>query len=117
MGGITLGVFAVDYRGFTSVSDEKGCYSEFTAEYFFAGTAGPKTRNIYENYTGEISLQDEVHTASMVYSECGSATIFRINTAIRASRPPGKQDVLIQVDSTDTTVTQSFRYYLAAEPC
>merc|ERR1712157_223240 len=118
--GFAVGVFSVDYRGYAVIpSDDEGSYTEFTAEYFFAGKAGPQTSKTYNNgYIGEIELTDEVDAAAIVYSECGSNTIFRINTAIRANKDESfYDDVFIEVDSTDTTVKQAFRYNLSSRPC
>ena len=116
--GFAVGVFSVDYRGYTVVPSDPNSYSEFTAEYFFAGNPGPVTRKQYVDYTGEVSLSDQVKNMAVVYSECGSDTIFRINTSIKAMKGGvGDEDVFIEVDSTDTTVTQSFTYYVDSQPC
>jgi len=117
--GFAVGVFTVDYRGYTVIPTDEGSYTEFNAEYFFAGNPGPITRKRYDSgYVGEVNLTDEVKTGAIVYSECGSNTIFRINTSIRAMKlNAGNEDVFIEVDSTDTTVNQAFRYHMASRPC
>jgi len=116
--GFAVGVFSVDYRGFAVVPNDEGSYAEFTAEYFFAGNAGPQTKKMYTDYVGDVDLTDEIKTGAIVYSDCGSSTIFRINTAIRARKAfPNSDNVVIQVDSTDTTVVQSFRYHMTSKPC
>lgn len=117
--GFAVGVFTVDYRGYTIIPVDEGSYAEFNAEYFFAGNAGPITRKRYDSgYVGEVNLTDEVKNGAIVYSECGSNTIFRINTSIRAMKSyADNDDVFIEVDSTDTTVQQAFRYHMASRPC
>ena len=121
MQGYALGIFSVDYRGYAIVPSDEGSYSEFYAEYFFAGNPGPTTNKRYVDYTGEVNVNDEVEAtgAAMVYSECGTSDIiFRINTAIRARKEySDDDDVFIEIDSTDTSVKQSFRYYMDSKAC
>merc|ERR1711933_4121 len=115
--GYSVGVFSVDYRGYTNVPPESESYSKFSAEYFFAGVGGPKEKRTYENYSGEFSIVDNIY-GSVIYSECDPSVIFRINTSIVASKESSQSsDVLIQVDSTDAEVEQSFQYVIVSEPC
>lgn len=115
--GSSVGVFSVDYRGFTSVPSASGSYSKFSAEYFFAGADGPKEQKEFQNYYGDFSIVDNMYGA-VTYSDCSPSVIFRINTSISAAKKSlQSEDVLIQVDSTDTKVEQSFRYEIVTEPC
>jgi len=123
--GYSIGIYQVDYRGYADVPDVTGREkATFNAEYFFAGIKGPTQRKTFNpGYSDEFYLSDDVMVASVVYSECGASTIFRINTSIMAQKDDkeDESDVYIGIDTIDTTITQSmnmgFQYYITEQEC
>merc|ERR1711983_161216 len=90
----------------------------FMAEYFFAGIKGPVVQEDYSDYDSEIYVTNEVGVSSVVWSDCGSSTIFRINTSIMATKDSSDDaDVYISIDTTDMTVQSSFNYYITMREC
>merc|ERR1719232_1549503 len=93
-----VGLYQIDYRGYTWVPEEDGSETNFGVEYFFAGAKGPIVTRTYENEE-DIFITD---TVPMVWSPCGGSEIFRINTSIRAKKgSKGDEDTFITVDSVD----------------
>merc|ERR1712232_852184 len=55
--GFSVGIYRVDYRGFTNVpASNKNNYAKFYAEYFFAGIKGPTTSKNFQVVLLLISL-------------------------------------------------------------
>jgi hypothetical protein len=118
--GISVGIFRVDYRGNVYVPKINGAFAQFDAEYYFAGQRGPVVTQKYNpGASKDLFITNEIPVASIVWSPCGASTIFRVNSAITASKPKaGKSDdVQIAIDSVDTTVQYGFRYYLTTRAC
>merc|ERR1711862_254978 len=123
--GYSIGIYQVDYRGFVDVPDVTGKEkAKFTAEYFFAGVQGPtQSKSFPAGFSDDFFLSDDVMVASVVYSECGASTIFRINTSIMAQKDEeeDESDVYIGIDTIDTTITQAmnmgFHYYITEQEC
>merc|ERR1712154_18797 len=80
--GYTLGIFKVEYRGYTNVPSDDG-YSEFFAEYFFAGIKGSEYEQRYIE-SGDVYISNDVGV--VVWSSCGANTNLRVNTAIIAHK-------------------------------
>ena len=103
--------------------------SQFRAEYFFSGIRGPRMRKVFgrrgEGYGqgertdwGVFDITNDV--AAIVWSRCGAATNFRINTSITAQKPRGGlDDTVIAVNTVDATVESAFtlRYYFTSRFC
>jgi len=117
--GHSVGIFKIEYRGYTNFKDDDNdnddTYTEFSAEYFFAGIRGPRLKQKYYE-SGDVYIDDEVGAA--VFTECGDQTILRVNTAIMAKKGDDDDpDVEIGIDSTDVTIDYEFRYYLRTVKC
>merc|ERR1711862_952143 len=83
--GQSMGIIKVYYRGYAfSPIDETE--TTFMAEYFFAGIKGPIVKETYSGYDDSIYVTNDVGIASVVWCDCGSSTIFRINTSILATK-------------------------------
>jgi Domain of unknown function (DUF4360) len=97
--GVSIGIQQVDYYGYAIVPANSGS-ARFDAEYFFAGSEGPKTSKTYVEsspFNGKIHISDAIETT--VWSPCGGETNFRINTSLLASKPSrGARNVLITMD-------------------
>merc|ERR1712151_312008 len=111
-GDLKVGIFGVDYRGYTFVPEEPGAKSTFNTEYFFAGVTGPKATQEFKK-AQVFTLSNKIKYDEVEYSPCESNLIFRINTAITADKKNEKsEDVEIVVDTTDVTVDGKFVYHL-----
>ena len=123
--GFSVGVFKTDYRGFADVPSDTGNknYARFGAEYFFAGKKGPTVSKTFPSGASEdFFISDDLLINSVVYSECGASTVFRINTSITAYKKKKKSgDVFIGIDTIDTTIEDShnygFHYYITQKKC
>lgn len=70
------------------------------------------------NDWGDFHITNDV--AAIVWSRCGAATNFRINTGITAQKPlGGEEETFIGVDSVDATVKEAYtlRYFLTSRRC
>ena len=115
--GYSMGIVKVDYRGYV-FAPKKSSEADFMAEYFFAGIKGPVVKEEYTKYQDDIYVSNDVGIASVVWSDCGSSTIFRINTSIMARKDSSDdEDVFITIDTTDMTVTNAFTYYVTTKKC
>lgn len=119
--GISIGIFRVDYRGYSYVPRDSGSYSRFSAEYYFAGMQGPISRKTYRaGFDDDLYISNHVPVGAIVWSPCGASTNFRINTAVTAAkRSKSNEDVEIAVDSTDVTIEDDrvFKYYFSYRRC
>ena len=120
--GVSLGVFRVDYRGYSYVPEgDRRSYSKFDAEYYFAGKEGPKVSRKYRAGTDkDLFISNKLAVGAVTWSPCGASTNFRINTAITAfKKNAADEDVEIAIDSADATVEESqyFKYYFTWRKC
>jgi hypothetical protein len=118
--GVSVGIFRVDYRGNVYVPKTNDSFAQFDAEYYFAGERGPVvTKKFTPGSSKDLFISNEIAVAAIVWSPCGASTIFRVNSAITASKPKAdkSEDVQIAIDSVDTTVQTGFRYYLQTKTC
>jgi len=114
--GKSIGLVQMDYRGYAYVDSDPENYVRFSAEYFFAGEDGPKTREIYQDSDEEFIISRNVSLSEMVWCPCGDSTIFRINTSIEAyQNDPGSDIVKIAIDTSDTN--NGFEYFFAVRDC
>jgi len=98
-----IGVYKTQYRGYTyGPSTKDGSYSTFDAEWFFAGQRGETKDREWNSDRDEILIENHTKEDDVEYCECGESTIFRINTAIVASKEkPSHPDVEVGIDTTD----------------
>ena len=111
-----VGLYAIDYRGYTYVPEEDGSETTFQIEYFFAGLKGPIVKRTYEEEE-DIVISDKV---PLLWSPCGGSEIFRINTSIRARKgSKDADDPFITIDSVDGTEdnTIALMYYFQEQDC
>jgi hypothetical protein len=109
--GLSVSILKVDYRGYVSIP--RNSEARFSVEYFFAGSRGPTTQQIFRGPTDEDYLitDDLVATA---WSPCGASTNLRVNSSMLARSSRG-EDVLATVDSTD--VDAQMVYHLRFRSC
>ena len=99
--GFSVALIGVDYRGFNAVP-AAGAYTDFRAEYFFAGSHGP----VYEKrFSGPNSdafdINNNLLATALVWSQCGTDVMFSINAAATAMSNAQLEDTLMAVDSVD----------------
>ncbi|KAJ0408702.1 hypothetical protein P43SY_001926 [Pythium insidiosum] len=117
--GFSIGFFKVDFRGWAYVPDAANTMARLSNEYFFAGQRGPVVDRVFgRGYNDEIFESNEITIESVVWSECGSTTNFRINTAVTVAKPRGVQDdVQVQIDTADATVDGQVQVYVTYKQC
>lgn len=98
--GYSVAVFQVDYRGYNAVP--RGGYNRFDAEYFWAGSRGPR---ISRQFNGPINdtytLTDNLVATTLVWSPCGADVNLRVNASMMSSTNSRQEQTLGTVDSAD----------------
>ena len=112
--GFSVALINVDYRGFNSLP--YGTSSKFSAEYFFAGQAGPKfTKTFRGDMDQDFTLGNTLAATSMVWSRCGADVNLRVNTSMMVRSNRRMADAMAMVDSTD--VSAGLVYHLQWKRC
>lgn len=112
--GYTVSIFQVDYRGFASVPS--GARARFDAEYFWAGSRGPKISRMFMGpYDDLYTLTDRLLATTLVWTPCGADVNLRINSSMLVQAGRSNHDVLATVDSAD--VSNGLIYHLRWQRC
>lgn len=97
--GYSVSIIEADYRGFNALP--YGAESQFSSEYFFAGSRGPKvTRKFYGPLDADYLIENDVVVSSLVWSACGTDVNLRVNSSLYVKSKYG-DDALATVDSAD----------------
>ena len=108
--GFSVALIGVDYRGFNAIPGS-GAYTEFNAEYFYAGSRGPRfTRRFQGPQSNEYLINNKLIATSLVWSQCGAEVIFGINAAATAMANPQMQQTMMIVDSADITAGLLYQF-------
>ena len=108
--GFSVALIGVDYRGFNAIPGS-GAYTEFNAEYFYAGARGPRfTRRFQGPQSNEYLINNKLIATSFVWSECGKEVIFGINAAATAMANSQMQQTMMVVDSADITAGLLYQF-------
>lgn len=111
--GLSIAVLAIDYRGYNNLP--AGANTQFSVEYFFAGTRGPTFSRTFKGVLDDDYLiQNELTAQSVVWSKCGTDVNLRTNSSIRVTTKQNKQ-ALATVDSQD--VSAAIVYQLQWKKC
>ena len=101
--GYSMALIGIDYRGFNAIP-ANGAYTEFRAEYFYAGSRGPVFQ---KRFTGPLAdsylINNKLIATNLVWSECGKEVIFSINANATAMSNSAMQQTMMIVDSADIT--------------
>jgi Domain of unknown function (DUF4360) len=112
--GYSVAVFQVDYRGFNSIP--RGAQSRLDAEYFWAGSRGPR---IARSWVGPINdsytVSDGLIASTMVWTPCGASVNLRVNTSMMAQSNARAEQTLATVDSAD--ISAGLIYHLQWRRC
>jgi Domain of unknown function (DUF4360) len=112
--GFSVAIFQVDYRGFNIIP--KGGVNRFEAEYFWAGSQGPKVSRYYYGpeedsfYTG-----DTLAARTLVWTACGESVNFRINASMLSTTNSKREQIEGIIDSVD--VDAGIKYHLTWRKC
>ncbi len=112
--GFSVSIISADYRGFTSVP--AGGRAQFSAEFFFAGSQGPKATRIFSGPVDtDYTISNSIVTGALVWSRCGEDVNLRVNASMTAISNSRGDEVLATVDSAD--IQAGILYRLAWKRC
>lgn len=108
--GYSVALISVDYRGFNAVPGN-GAYTQFDAEYFYAGSRGPRFSKRFAGPTSdEYLINNQLVATNMVWSPCGQQVIFGINASATAMANSQMQQTMMIVDSADITAGMLYQF-------
>ena len=111
--GRSVSVLAVDYRGFNQLP--RGARSQFSVEYFFAGSRGPAfAKSFVGPKEADYLITNKIVADSLVWSPCGQDVNLRTNSSIRVSTTRN-QEAMATVDTQD--VKAAIIYQLQWRKC
>jgi hypothetical protein len=98
--GMSVAIFQVDYRGFNSLPG--GAYSRFDAEYFWAGSQGPRFTRTFNGPTEDNYLiRNGIAATSLIWSPCGASVNLRANTSMMLKTNTYLASAMSTVDTAD----------------
>ncbi len=106
--GKSVSIIAIDFRGQSRLP--AGASARFSAEYFLAGSSGPKfVRNITGPKTGAFTSSDKL--TAKVWSACGTDVILRTNSSILVKASGGKAaSFSVKAQDVKTAVVYSLQW-------
>lgn len=112
--GYSVSIMEIDYRGYLSLP--RGAQATFAAEYFLAGSAGPRFQ---ETFRGRIDddymINNTLEVTGVVWSPCGAQAILRTNASMRVMTNSRGEQALATVDSMD--VDSGIIYHIQWRRC
>lgn len=98
--GFSVSVIDVDYRGYVSLPTQAS--ARLTAEYFLAGSMGPRFDKTFQGRTDtDYTFKNVIGINAQVWSPCGADTILRVNAAMLVRTNRYNDEALATVDSAD----------------
>ena len=98
--GFSVSVVSVDYRGYVSLPQQ--ATARMTAEYFLAGSVGPRFEKLFNGRTdSDYQFSNNIGINAMVWSACGADTILRVNAAMLVRTNRQNDQATATVDSAD----------------
>lgn len=112
--GYSVAVFQVDYRGYNAVP--RGAFNRFDAEYFWAGSRGPRVSRQFngplnENYT----VSDNLVASTLVWTPCGASVNLRVNASLQSMSNSQMDQTMATVDSAD--ISSGLIYHIQWRRC
>lgn len=112
--GYSVAVFQVDYRGFNALPN--GARSRFNAEYFWAGSQGPRiSRNFIGPINQDFTLTNNLLASTLVWTPCGASVNLRVNTSLMTNTNTAFEQALSSVDSAD--ISSGLIYHIQWRRC
>lgn len=98
--GFSVSVVNVDYRGYVSLPSQAS--ARLTAEYFLAGSLGPRFDKTFLGRTdSDYTFKNDIGIQAQVWSPCGADTILRVNAAMLVRTNRYNDEAMATVDSAD----------------
>lgn len=98
--GLSVSVVNVDYRGYVSLPMQAS--ARMTAEYFLAGSVGPRFDKVFLGKTDtDYQFSNQLNVNAIVWSPCGADTILRVNAAMLVRTNRFNDQATATVDSAD----------------
>lgn len=98
--GFSVSIVDVDYRGYVSLP--AGAQARLTAEYFLAGSVGPRYDKLFIGKTDtDYNFSNVVGAQAIVWSPCGADTILRVNAAMLVKTNRFNDEATATVDTAD----------------
>ena len=98
--GLSVSVINVDYRGYVSLPNQAS--ARLTAEYFLAGSLGPRFDKTFTGRTDtDYTFKNDIGVQAQVWSRCGADTILRVNAAMLVKTNRYRDEAMATVDSAD----------------
>lgn len=98
--GFSVSVVNVDYRGYVSLPTQAS--ARLTAEYFLAGSLGPRFDKSFLGRTDtDYTFKNDIGIQAQVWSPCGADTILRVNAAMLVRTNRYNDEAMATVDSAD----------------
>lgn len=112
--GYSISIFKVDYRGFNSIP--VGGMNRINAEYFFAGSRGPRLSQMFRGpITDNYLFTNNLIAEAVVWSRCGDSTNLRVNADILTQTNYRNEESMMTMDSAD--VSTSLIYHIQWKRC
>ena len=98
--GFSVSVINADYRGYVSLPFQAS--ARMTAEYFLAGSVGPRFDKVFMGKTDtDYQFSNQIGVQAVVWSACGADTILRVNAAMLVRTNRQNDQATATVDSAD----------------
>lgn len=98
--GYSLSIISVDYRGYVSLPAQ--AQARMTAEYFLAGSIGPRFDKQFIGRTDtDYTFTNDIGVQAQVWSPCGADTTLRVNAAMLVQTNRYRDAAMATVDSAD----------------
>ncbi len=98
--GFSVSIVNVDYRGYVSLPGQAS--ARLTAEYFLAGSLGPRFDKTFVGRTDtDYTFKNDIGIQAQVWSPCGADTILRVNAAMLVKTNRYNDEAMATVDSAD----------------
>jgi hypothetical protein len=98
--GYSLSIISVDYRGYVSLPSQAS--ARMTAEYFLAGSLGPRFDKSFMGKTDtDYTFTNDIGVQAQVWSPCGADTTLRVNAAMLVRTNRYNDQAMATVDSAD----------------
>jgi hypothetical protein len=115
--GYTLGLYKVDYRGFSHLSDKQ--YSELFVDYAL-GTHN-KTRNFQRKvkgaYDGDFLFSETIGVGLMKRVGCGETAVLNVAAALELNTSAQPGEAMVALDSVDGAPKGGLIYHFDLKKC
>lgn len=109
--GKQIGLYQMEYKGYTWIPRQTGSSTEFNIDYYFSGIKGRTIEKEF-HHEEDIFVSENVPT---IWSSCGGSTTFEINSSIYAKKTHDDHlDSYIKINSSESI---SLAYWFYERSC